>query len=209
MQSNPAFALVLVGAFFMHTGVHAQAAAQKAPVAAAGAHAPMPSGPLPNGTAATLTQMGDELALMKAKHQQLEWELKLAKQRTELDQHRRADAGASTAPKSVVSPGLPKVLGIDGVGRRAQATLQMDDGTLVEAAEGAQLPNGMRIHSIRSDGLSLMTAKKQRVDLPVVRVSVLHNTSSPTGVAPLPLGAPGAASPPLPLPGLPRPGSAR
>jgi len=161
------------------------------------ASAPQATGTLPSpggayGTAAALTQMGDELALMKARHQQLEWELKLVKQRSELEQQRRADAQLLAAASTKA---LPQVIGIDGVGKRGQATLQMPDGTLTEAGEGAVLPNGMRIQTIRAGGLSLLTSSRQRIDLPVVRVSVMQPPGGTAAGTPLPQGLPVGAMP--------------
>jgi type IV pilus biogenesis protein PilP len=135
-----------------------------------------------------LTRIESETALLKARERKLEVQAQIAGREAEIAA-RRADIHRSVQPWTSSDPLLR---GIDGVGEKLFATLEMPNRGLVEVRRGDTLSDGSRVSAIRP-GEVIIESGKRRVKLGVT-------------MAPPPAQQTGEA--PYALPALPQPWSA-
>lgn len=152
-----------------------------AALAASGAHA--------GSTADDLAQIEAEHVLLKARLRVLETRAQIAARRADID--RLTPAGQrSTAPT---------VGSIEGLSGQLHATLVLDNGQQAEVRQGDVLPNGMRVVSIQSDGVVVLTSARKRMRLKPADEAVAR-TPGPAGVTEhaAPLGERTPVMPPMP-----------
>lgn len=119
------------------------------------------SAPGTRSTADSLARIEGETLLLKAEERQMAVRLQLAAQRNELAQ-RHAQTRSLERPARV---GDPTVVAIEGIGARMHATLMMDNGSLLDAAIGDALPNGMTVLSVRAGEVVVARGRKERIRL--------------------------------------------
>lgn len=156
----------------------------------------------------------DDLAQIEAQHAVLKARLRVLETRAQMAA-READI-QRYAPAA--ERGGPSVESIEGVDGRMQATVLLANGRSVEVVAGDVLPNGMRVVSIRPDGVVVQRLDKKRLRLPpaamvrdsdaggqpIVEVSALPR--APATPAPMATAgtAPAMAAMPLPHAGAAR-----
>ncbi|MBN3801393.1 MULTISPECIES: type IV pilus biogenesis protein PilP [Burkholderia] len=138
-------------------------------------------------TAARLTQLQSETVLLQAQLKKLETEQQVAERSAQLA---RARGGAPAGQFAVTA--------IEGVGKRAFATLRMNGGAEFEVQRGDVLPDGGRVVAI--EPRAVVVSNRGRT----TRLSTASPSPSYAGNPPLP--ADPAAPPPM-LPTLPASGS--
>ncbi|WP_174989679.1 type IV pilus biogenesis protein PilP [Burkholderia lata] len=138
-------------------------------------------------TAARLTQLQSETVLLQAQLKKLETEQQVAERSAQLA---RARGGAPAGQFAVTA--------IEGVGKRAFATLRMNGGAEFEVQRGDVLPDGGRVVAI--EPRAVVVSNRGRT----TRLSTASPSPSYAGNPPLP--ADPAAPPPV-LPTLPASGS--
>jgi type IV pilus biogenesis protein PilP len=111
-------------------------------------------------TSQTLTRLEAETMLLKARERQLEVQASIVGKQNEIAAKQSMTAAMTQA--EVV--GDPMVRAIEGIGGRVYATLQMNDGSIVEVQRGDKLPGGMRIVSI-GPGAVIAQAGERRIRL--------------------------------------------
>lgn len=165
-------------------------------IAALGACTILASAPARAGsTADDLARIEAEHMVLKARLRVLETRAQMAARQADIERYRPGAHGSS----------VPTVAGIEGAGAKLQATVLMGNGYVTEVLPGDTLPNGMRVVSIRHDGVVVQGADRRRVRLK-------PSTEQPDGREPalLPASEPAAAPaavpvmPPAPRPGVPR-----
>lgn len=166
-------------------------------------------------SAAKAGSTADDLAQIEAQHAVLKARLRLLETRAQMAA-RQADI-ERYAP--VEDKSAPTVGGIEGVNGKLQATVVMDNGHVSEVVQGDQLPNGMRVVSIRPDGVVVQRADKKQVRLkPVADAgreagfpAEVNVPLPPTLPSPQAMSNPPAMSTPQAMPTLPpmppRPGT--
>lgn len=122
MQNNPQAALLLLAAVLAvpAPSVHAETTAQ------------------------SLTRIEAETMVLKARERQLEVEASIVGKQNEI----AAKQTMTTALAQTEVVGDPVIRAIEGIGGRMYATLQMNDGSIVDVQQGDTLPGGMKIVSI-------------------------------------------------------------
>lgn len=106
-------------------------------------------------TADELAQLESEHVILKARLRMLETRAQMAARRADIDRY------STTARESA----MPTVTGIDGLGDKLQATVLMENGHMADVRQGDTLPNGMKVVSIREDGVTVQTADRKKVRL--------------------------------------------
>lgn len=145
---------------------HPLAAAVAAEPAAAAAAAAVGAGSAASGAglpaiADNLSRIENETLLLKAQERQMAVRLQLAAQRNDLAV-RHAHMQSIERPARA---GDPTVLAVEGIGRHPFAMLMMDNGSLMEAAIGDVLPNGMTVLSVRAGEVVVGRGRKERIRL--------------------------------------------
>jgi type IV pilus biogenesis protein PilP len=160
------------------------------------------------GTAST----AEELAQIEAQHAVLKARLRVLETRAQMAA-READI-QRYAPAT--EHGAPSVDSIEGVDGKLKATLMLDNGRFAEVAAGDVLPNGMKVVSIRPDGVVVQRPDKKRVRLqPAAQVREETGLPLAAEAAPQHPGASMTAMPMAPtsmapaMPPMPHPGSTR
>jgi type IV pilus biogenesis protein PilP len=147
----------------------------------------------------------DDLARIEAEHMVLKARLRVLETRA-LMAARQADI--ERYEPGVQGSGMPTVAGIEGASGKLQATVLMGNGFTTEVLQGDMLPNGMRVVSIRHDGVVAQGADRKRVRLKPA--SEQPDGRGPTlTVASDPAAAPGVERMPVMPPAPPRIGSPR
>lgn len=136
-------------------------------------------------TADELAQIESDHVILKARLRLLETRAQMAARQTEIE---RFSAGSQNSA-------MPTVSGIDGMSGKLHATVLTENGHVAEVQTGDTLPNGMRILSIRQDGV-IVQAGKNRVRLkpgvepesgdPAWRAPNEGTAASPASFAPAP-----------------------
>ncbi|KVD96286.1 pilus assembly protein PilP [Burkholderia stagnalis] len=140
-------------------------------------------------TAARLTQLQSETVLLQAQLKKLETQQQVIERTAQLA--RVLGGGAPPAGQFTVTA-------IEGVGKRAFATLRMNGGAEFEVQRGDALPDGGRVVAI--EPRAVVVSNRGRT----MRLSTASPSSSYAGNPPLPADA----APPLPTqPTLPASGS--
>lgn len=143
----------------------------------------------------SLTRIEAETLVLKAREKQLEVQSNIiAKQNDIMARQRMADQLTQAA-----GAGDPLIRSVEGVGKTLFATLQLNDGSIVDVQAGQVLSNGMKVISIRLGEVIVETGKKRRVRLASAApaqppVATVHNASysAPNlpALPPLPPAAP-------------------
>lgn len=143
-----------------------------------------------------LTKIETETLVLKAREKQLEVQAGiLAKQADILA--KQVEAGRLISGGAM---GDPTIRSIEGLGSALYATLQLDNGNIVEVTTGDTLSNGMKIVSIRPNEVIVQTAKKQRIRLaaavqaPAIQPAVVYRGAVPGYLPPLPPPIPKGAA---------------
>ena len=97
-------------------------------------------------TSQSLTRIEAETMVLKARERQLEVQASIAGKQNEIAAWQTMTLALNQA--EVV--GNPMIRAIEGIGGRMYATLQMNDGSIVDVQQGDTLPGGMQIVSIRA-----------------------------------------------------------
>ena len=113
-------------------------------------------------TPARAGSTADDLARIEAEHMVLKARLRVLETRAQMAA-RQADI--ERYGPGAQGSGLPTVAGIEGSGEKLQATVLMGNGYATEVLQGDTLPNGMRVVSIRHDGVVVRGADRKRVRL--------------------------------------------
>lgn len=95
-------------------------------------------------TSQSLTRIEAETMVLKARERQLEVQASIVGRQNEIAAKQSLIAALNQA--EVV--GDPMIRAIEGIGGRLFATLQLNDGSVVEVQQGDTLPGGMKIVSI-------------------------------------------------------------
>jgi type IV pilus biogenesis protein PilP len=107
-----------------------------------------------------LSQIEGETLLLKARERQLDVQGSIL-----MKQNQIATIQAGTAALTHArGANDPQVRSVEGVGRAVFATLQLDDGAIVDVQAGDMLPHGMRVVSI-APGNVIVRKGKRRVRL--------------------------------------------
>lgn len=143
----------------------------------------------------SLSRIEAETLVLKAREKQLEVQSNIiAKQNDIMARQRMADQLTQTA-----GAGDPLIRSVEGVGKTMFATLQLNDGSVVDAQAGQVLSNGMKVVSIRLGEVIVETGKKRRIRLASAAAvqpatATMFNASYPTPnlpiLPPLPPAAP-------------------
>jgi type IV pilus biogenesis protein PilP len=112
-------------------------------------------------TAETLTRIEAETLVLKAREKQLEVQVNILNRQNEMAAKQNV-GNVITAPVVV---GDPVVRAVEGLGKNMFATLQMNDGSMVDVQNGSVLANGMRVTSIASNAVMVQTGKNKPVRL--------------------------------------------
>lgn len=131
------------------------------------------------GPLARAGSMADELAQIESEHVLLKAKLRVLETRAQMaarqgDIERLTPAGQRTK--------VPTVDGVEGLAGKLRATLTLDNGQQAEVRQGDALPNGMRVVSIQSDGVVVLTTARKRVRLKPTEEAAVRNLS-PIGAA--------------------------
>jgi type IV pilus biogenesis protein PilP len=105
-----------------------------------------------SSTADDLTRIETETAVMKARLKLLDVQGQVATRQAEINRAFITPVGTSY---------MPTVAGIDGVGNRIYASLQMENGSVVEARQGDKLPNGMVVRTVTSNEVVVSSGKRR------------------------------------------------
>jgi type IV pilus biogenesis protein PilP len=139
----------------------------------------------------TLTRIEAETLILKAREKQLDVQASILAKQNEI-------AVKQVVHDQISQPsvaGDPLVRAVEGIGKKMFATLQMSNGTLIDAQVGDTLSNGMRIVFIRQNEVIVEAGKRKRVRLSSYANATPFNPSYPNaGVSlppALPLIAPG------------------
>jgi type IV pilus biogenesis protein PilP len=142
----------------------------------------------------TLTRIEAETLVLKAREKQLGVQAAIVARQQEIATRTTDIARSNNAPVQ----GRPTLVGIEGVGRVLFATLEMDNGMLVDVQQGDRLPNGMRVLAISTRSVTV-NAGGRRLQLTQSRRApgsgAFNAAFPPAGVLlpPLPPAAPGVA----------------
>jgi len=95
-------------------------------------------------TSESLTRIEAETMVLKARERQLDVQASIVGKQNEI----AAKQTMTTALNQTEVVGDPMIRAIEGIGGRMYATLQMNDGSIVDVQQGDTLPGGMKIVSI-------------------------------------------------------------
>lgn len=112
-------------------------------------------------TSESLTRIEAETLVLKARERQLDVQASIMAKQNDIAS--RQNQAAAVIQPAVVDD--PVIRGIEGVGAKLFATLQMGDGSVVDVQPGDVLGNGMTIVSIGPREVVARTRDKRRVRL--------------------------------------------
>lgn len=127
-----------------------------------------------------LTKIESETLILKAKEKQLDVQAKIIARQSEINT-RQIEAERMALP---ASNGNPVIVALEGIGQRMVASLQTDNGNVVDVRVGDVLANGMRVRSIQANEVIVENAKKQRLRLAVAGPSPAAVQTDPAYPAP-------------------------
>ncbi|RJF96860.1 type IV pilus biogenesis protein PilP [Noviherbaspirillum cavernae] len=136
----------------------------------------------------SLTRIEAETLVLKAREKQLDVQASIIAKQNDI-------AAKQVVHDQLTQPsvaGDPVIRSIEGIGRKMFATLQMGNGTIVDAQAGDVLANGMRVVSISQSEVIVQSGKKKRTRLAAY-------SSTPTAFNPSYPNAGVSLPPPLPL----------
>ena len=112
-------------------------------------------------TASDLERIEAETLLLKARQKKIEVEAQIAAKENEIASKRATQVMYARTASSMD----PVVRSIEGIGKSIYATLQFENGGLVDVKAGDRLQNGMRVVSVQANEVIVETAKRQRIRL--------------------------------------------
>lgn len=138
-----------------------------------------------------LTKIEAETLVLKARDRQLAVQMSIMAKQNEMaakqgenDKRERASVGAN-----------PIVHSVEGIGENKFATLELDNGNLIDVRAGDRLANGMKIISIDPNVVMVEGANKKRLRLSSADLSPApFNPSFPSAGVSLPKLFPGATN---------------
>ncbi|MBJ7311954.1 type IV pilus biogenesis protein PilP [Rugamonas sp. CCM 8940] len=135
-----------------------------------------------------LTRIEAETLVLKAREKQLDVQVNIMSKQNDIVAKQQLN---ELMVQNAVM-GDPVIRSIEGIGKTLYATLQLNNGTMVDAQVGEVLSNGMKVVSIRANEVIVQTGKKRRIRLAAtVNTPATFNPNFPSAGVPLP--------PPLPL----------
>ncbi|HEX7634896.1 MAG TPA: type IV pilus biogenesis protein PilP [Noviherbaspirillum sp.] len=142
---------------------------------------------LADPTSDKLTEIEAETLLLKAREKQLDVQASILAKQNEIA---RQNAGGQIVHSAVADD--PIVQGVEGLGKDVFATLQFNDGTIIDVKAGDVLSNGMRVVSVAPSNVIVQKGKKRiRLSHYVPRQASFNtNLPSPGTLLPLPAAAP-------------------
>ena len=144
-----------------------------------------------NSTAADLTLLEAETTLLKARARKLDVQAQIATRRAEIS--RLAAPAASAGAGANIT-----VRAIEGIGTPLYATLQLDNGEMVDVKGGDVLANGLKVVLVTREAVTVQ--RKRGNPYRLASAMAAARQAPPALALPLPAGLP---------PMLPPPGSAR
>jgi type IV pilus biogenesis protein PilP len=108
-----------------------------------------------------LTQIEAETLVLKAREKQIDAQAAILTKQNEIAMKRALNDQLSNKTSS----GDPVVRSIEGIGRAIYATLQLNNGSMIEARAGDVLPNGMKVVSVRPNEVVVLSRNKRRIRL--------------------------------------------
>ena len=108
-----------------------------------------------------LTRIEAETLVLKAREKQLDVQAKIIAKQSEIAS--RQSESERFAKSAVV--GNPVITAIEGMGKSMFATLQLENGSVVDVKSGDMLSNGLRVVSIRPNEVIIEDAGKKRIRL--------------------------------------------
>lgn len=136
MQSNLKY-LVIFGCLTIAASAHAESASDQ------------------------LTRIEAETMLLRARAQQLDIQANIIARQNEIAARQAETDRMAQAPVA----GNPVIRAIEGIGQNMYATLLTNNGNLIDVKVGDILPNGMKVTSIRSNGVIVEGPNRKRVRL--------------------------------------------
>ncbi|HYD63745.1 MAG TPA: type IV pilus biogenesis protein PilP [Noviherbaspirillum sp.] len=137
-----------------------------------------------DSTAENLTKIEAETLILKAREKQLDVQSQIVTKQNEIASKQVA-AGLLERVASMATMGDPIVLSIEGVGKRIYTSLQLNNGSTIDATVGDVLPNGMKVVAIRANEVIVQTPKRKNFRLGTGSLSS-YNPAYPNGSAALP-----------------------
>lgn len=119
------------------------------------------SGAGAESTSESLTRIEAETLVLKAREKQLEVQSSIVSKQNEI----AVKQSMTTAINQPVVVGDPVIRAIEGIGSKMYATLQMNDGSIVDVQQGDVLPNGMKIVAISSREVVVLSKNNERIRL--------------------------------------------
>jgi type IV pilus biogenesis protein PilP len=111
--------------------------------------------------AESLTRIEAENLVLKARERQLEIQSNIVTRQNEI----AVKQNMTSAINQPVVVGDPVIRAIEGVGSKIYATLQLNDGSVVDVQQGDTLSNGMKVVSITPREVVVMSKNNQRIRL--------------------------------------------
>jgi len=146
---------------------------------------------LADTTADDLSRIEAETLLLKAREKKLAVEEQIVARQAAIASKRAESNRLATVARA----GDPVILGIEGIGSRLYATLQLENGSTVDARVGDVLPNGMKVVAISLNEVIVENRRRHRVRLSTgVAVSPVYGTGYGGALPPLPLPMPRGAT---------------
>jgi type IV pilus biogenesis protein PilP len=133
-------------------------------------------------TSDALTRIEAETVLLKAREKQLEVQSNILGRQNEIALRQ----GAGNALPHMPTGGEPVVLGIEGLGAAIHATLELNDGSLLDVEAGDVLPNGMRVVSIRASAVVVRTRAGKNIRLAGAGTGRTNYVGEGSALMPLP-----------------------
>ncbi len=112
-------------------------------------------------TADSLTRIEAETLVLKAREKQLEVQASIINKQNEI----AAKQNMTTAITQAAVVGDPAIRAIEGIGGKMYATLQLNDGSVIDVQQGDILSNGMKIISISGREVVAQSKSHGRVRL--------------------------------------------
>jgi len=152
------------------------------------AHAAMAQTP-----AKQLTQIEAETAVLKARQRKLEVQAQIAAKEAEIAQRNAETQRAAQTP----SPQAPVLRGVEGVGGKLFATVEVPGYGLVDVGKGDKLPDGSRVVEVKVNEMVINSAGRHRLTLGIVPVTMTAPVLALDGSGYAPLPAPLPELPPV------------
>lgn len=108
-----------------------------------------------------LTEIEAETLVLKAREKQVEVQASILTKQNDIIMKRALNNQLTNSG----GIGDPLVRSIEGIGKNMYATLQLSNGSVIEARAGDVLPNGMKVVSIQANEVIVESRNKRRTRL--------------------------------------------